>query len=285
MKEHLIRTTRAVKLIGLATLSTILASAASLAQEIIVDNQDANTRQIGFWWPSSGPNPYLGDSLYNQNRDGSFTWFPVLPKAGDYDVYAWWTYHPIRATSVPYRIKHDGGTFLAYVNQRDPALGGQWNMLGTYTFSAGVLPEISLFGKDGNMSADAVRFVLAEQKPWPEANCPCDVYYGRAVDQYVAWGGSLIPHGFEGGAATISCEPTEEHALINFKTLINSGTSDVTSLILYSVIDEPGVHYECGVILDSSLHPTNRVQTRQIKSFSGEWSDACMASVLDYCPE
>lgn len=160
MKVHLIKTTLAVKLIGLVALSTIFASTPGLAQEIIVDNRDANTRQIGFWWPSSGPNPYLGDSLYNQNRDGSFTWFPVLPKAGDYEVYAWWTYHPVRAASVPYRIKHDGGTFLAYVNQRDPDLGGQWNMLGTYTFSAGVVPEISLFGKDGNMSADAVRFVL-----------------------------------------------------------------------------------------------------------------------------
>jgi len=286
MKEHVIRTTHAVKLVGLVALSTMFASTLGWAQEIIVDNRDANTRQIGFWWSSSGPNPYLGNSLYNQNRDGSFTWFPVVPKAGDYDVYAWWTYHEIRSTSVPYRIKHDGGTFLAYVNQRDPALGGQWNMLGTYTFSPGVVPEISLFGKDGNMSADAVRLVRVEEpKAWPEASCPCDEYYSRAIDLYVAWGGSLIPQGLAGGAATISCDRGTRPTLVHYETLVNGSTTDSVSLRLFSVIDVPDIRYECLVILESTLHPTNRIYNRQVTSSSGEWSDACIASVLDFCPE
>jgi len=159
MKVNLFRISYTVKLVGLVWLVAIFVGNTAQAQEIIIDNRDANTRQIGYWWASSGPNPYLRDSLYNQDGDGSFTWFPVLPEAGDYDVYAWWTYHKNRSTSVPYRIKHDGGTFLAFVNQRDPALGGRWNMLGTYSFSAGVVPEISLFAKDGRMNADAVRLV------------------------------------------------------------------------------------------------------------------------------
>ena len=288
MKTNLFRIFYTVKLAGLISLAAIFAGNAAQAQDIIVDNRDAYTRQIGFWWASSGPNPYLGHSLYNQNRDGSFTWFPVLPEAGDYEVFAWWTYHENRSTAVPYRIKHDDGTFLAFVNQRDPALGGQWNALGTYSFSGRVVPEISLFGKDGQVSADAVRFVrVAEQvsEPWPEGNCPCDPYYSRAVDLYVAWGGSLIPQDLPGGAATVTCDRGERPTLVTFKTFVNGSATDSVTLRLFSVVDEPGFAYECLVILDSSLHPRNRIQSRSVHSSTGEWADACAASVLDFCPE
>lgn len=145
-----------------------------------------------------------------------------------------------------------------------------------------------MFANRGQANADAIRMVrtgVPEQETWPVTNCPCDVLYDRGVDQYTAWGGSLIPQGFNGGAATISCEPTDEFAKVTYSTAPDASTDDLTSMILYSVILEPGVKYECGVIVDSTLHPTGRVQTRQADSSSGEWSDACMASVLDYCPE
>ena len=76
-----------------------------------------------------------------------------------YEVYAWWTYHANRSTTVPYRIQHTGGVDEVIVNQKDPALGGQWNLLGTYTFAAGS-GHIEVSSENGQASTDAVRLVL-----------------------------------------------------------------------------------------------------------------------------
>jgi len=286
MKRRRIKTAHSASLVGLIAISAVFVSPLAFAQEIIVDDTSADTSRNGSWYTSVGANPYLGRSLYS-NNGSRFYWRTEVPVAGDYDVYAWWTYHANRSNNVPYFIRRGSPAPIEVnVDQSDPSLGGQWNLLGRFSFDRQV--TISVAAYNGQASADAIRLVGSEgQNPvvWPEANCPCDAYYSRAIDQYVAWGGSLISQSLPGGAATISCEQTDEHALADYRTFVNGGTSDQTSLLLYSVIDEPGVHYECGVILDSSLHPTNRVQTRQVKGFSGKWSDACMASVLDFCPK
>ena len=60
--------------------------------EIIVDNLDLNTVAMGSWKKSSGSDPWDGNSVYGEDG-GAFRWFPELPVAGDYEVYAWWTYH------------------------------------------------------------------------------------------------------------------------------------------------------------------------------------------------
>ena len=80
--------------------------------ETIVDNQDANTEWTGTWSVSSSPNPWAGDSLYN-NGGQSFRWIPDLPQAGTSDVYVWWTYHANRSTNVPFRVGHAGGVATA----------------------------------------------------------------------------------------------------------------------------------------------------------------------------
>ena len=139
------------------------ASAATLtvSAELIVDNLDANTSQIGTWKNSSGANPYMGNSVVSGNG-GLFTWHPGLSVSGDYDVYAWWTYHKNRSTTVPYRIVHNGGTDMVVVNQHDSALGGQWVLLGRYSFTALVNGDVSVSSENGQASADAVRFVLLD---------------------------------------------------------------------------------------------------------------------------
>jgi hypothetical protein len=74
-------------------------------------------------------------------------------------VYAWWTYAGNRGTNVPYQIANDVGTPTVEVNQRDLALAGQWNLLGTYNFTAGINGTVTISGANGQASADAVRFV------------------------------------------------------------------------------------------------------------------------------
>ena len=77
-----------------------------------------------------------------------------------YQVYAWWTQWPSRYTAVPYQIR-DGGTLLDTVNVDQQVNGGQWNLLGTYTFTGG--PSITVLATPGawSTSADAVKFVPA----------------------------------------------------------------------------------------------------------------------------
>lgn len=287
MKISLFKMMCTAKNVVLLALTTIFATSPSLGQEIIVDNRDDNTIQVGSWYGSVGANPYLGSSLYSNSQYGLFTWEADVPEVGDYDIYAWWTYRPGRSDNVPYYIDIGAPAPRVEVraNQRLPSLGGQWILLGRFSLDTSV--AITVSSENGQASADAVRIVRAEEQvfePWPERSCPCDEYYSRAIDLYVAWGGSLIPEGFANGAAIVSCETTE-HALVRFRTPVNGGTADQASLLLFSAVDEPGVRYECGAILDSSLHPRNRIQSRSVTSSTGEWSDACMASVLDFCPE
>ncbi len=142
------------------------------AVETIVDNLDANTSRVGTWPNSSGPNPYDGNSVYS-NSGGTFTWQPNLASSGSYQVYAWWTYHSSRSTTVPYRISHDGGTTAVIANQKDQALGGQWVLLGVYNFTAGVNGEVSVSSENGQASADAVRWVLLDTGP-PDSTPPTD---------------------------------------------------------------------------------------------------------------
>ena len=162
MKIHITRNSFSRKLAGLAALSVMFASTLALAEsvEVIVDNRSENTNQIGTWWTSSGPNPYLGNSIYNKNRDGLFSWYPALPQPGDYDVYAWWTYHENRSPRVPFRVNQNDLIVRIDVDMHNQALAGQWNLLGRFTFSEGTIPEISVSGENGQASADAVRFVL-----------------------------------------------------------------------------------------------------------------------------
>ena len=118
-------------------LAIVLAlPSATLAQtEIIVDNLDSNTTVTGTWTSSGGPSPWAGSSVFSEGAgEKLFRWLPDVPVAGVYNVYAWWTYHINRSTLVPYRIGHAGVVDTVTVNQRDPALGGDWILLGSFTF-------------------------------------------------------------------------------------------------------------------------------------------------------
>ncbi len=141
----------------LVGLSAILTSPSGLAQEIIVDNLSADTSQNGSWYTSVGANPYLGHSLYS-NNGSRFYWNAEVPVPGDYDVYAWWTYHPNRSGNVPYFIRRGSpAPIRVNVDQSDPDLGGQWNLLGRFSFDQRVTVSVAAY--NGQASADAIRIV------------------------------------------------------------------------------------------------------------------------------
>lgn len=140
-----------------ATLNITILNAGGVPVEVIVDNLDPTTSSVGIWSPSSTLGFYGTNSVYNTTLADTFTFAAALVPGTTYDVYAWWTEASNRYTAVPYEIR-DGVTLLgtATVNQR--LNGGQWNLLGTYTFS-GTAGSITVVNAGGVTIADAVRLV------------------------------------------------------------------------------------------------------------------------------
>ncbi|MGQ9591091.1 MAG: golvesin C-terminal-like domain-containing protein [Planctomycetota bacterium] len=142
-----------------------LAIEAPASSLIVVDNGRPGTSSTGTWLVSGGALYYGTPSVYA--KDGpTYTYAASLPAAGLYRVFAWWTVVSSRSDSVPYEIQHAAGTSTVTVDQR--VLGGQWNLLGTYTFGATARVTIRAVGT-ASTCADAVAFELAGPPNSPPA--------------------------------------------------------------------------------------------------------------------
>jgi lysophospholipase L1-like esterase len=126
----------------------------------VIDNGDPGTSSTGIWDVSSGTNPYDTNSLYSSDG-ATYTWTFTPSQTGDYEVSMWWTYRPTRSSNVPVDIQNAGGTDRVYINQLQN--GGQWNVLGTYPFTAGVSYNVTVTAQgSATTCADAVRFVFLQ---------------------------------------------------------------------------------------------------------------------------
>ena len=126
--------------------------------EIIIDNRDSATSSTGSWNISGGAQPWGADSFWA--RDGAtFSWHFNPPLTGDYEVSMYWTGWASRSTAVPVNIEYSGSGAGVIVNQQENA--AQWNSLGTYSFLAGEIYNITITAPAGPSStcADAVRLV------------------------------------------------------------------------------------------------------------------------------
>lgn len=156
----------AVMVNNLTSTSTISTST------IIIDNSDpANTFQ-GTWVPSTYYPGYYGSNyLYSANQAGLwYEWHAtaLVPNA-TYQVYARWTTGPTsnRPTDVSYQITgtSQGTVIVSNINQNQN--GGEWNLLGTWTFTssnASIRVISSALGTDGTC-ADAIQFVPIDTLP------------------------------------------------------------------------------------------------------------------------
>ncbi len=127
---------------------------------VIVDNASATVS--GDWLPGTyRPNYYGADYLHDKNSgkgSKSVTFTPSLTEDGRYEVYLWWPRASIWATNVPVDVVHNGGTSTVGVNESTN--GGQWNLVGTYNFTAGTgSATIRTDGTTSHVAADAVRFL------------------------------------------------------------------------------------------------------------------------------
>jgi hypothetical protein len=119
----------------------------------------------GKWQASSSGLDYAGTTRWAARGKGecTATWRPDLPRAGRYAVHVWRGGDPSHdhATNAPFTVRHRGGEATVRVNQREGA--GQWHLLGTYEFAKGRSGCVTLSNAaDGNVAADAVKFVPAQ---------------------------------------------------------------------------------------------------------------------------
>lgn len=132
-------------------------------QTIIIDNQDVgNVTIIGSWVPSVAVSGYYASNYLtddNLDKGAKFVHFTPNLAGGTYEVYALWTSHVNRATNVPFTINHALGSNIVSVNQQ--AGGGNWQLLGTFTFNPGMSGSVVIgtYATTGFVVADAVRFV------------------------------------------------------------------------------------------------------------------------------
>lgn len=140
---------------------TISVNFTAIGGDIIVDNGGSGTSQSGSWGSSVHYPGYYGSNyLYAPNVSGHWYEWATALSGGTYEVYAWWTAVSGRPADVIYDITHSGGT--ANITADQTANGGQWNLLGTYTFGSTGLVRLnsSPNGPEG-ACADAIKFVAA----------------------------------------------------------------------------------------------------------------------------
>ncbi|MDA8166010.1 MAG: fibronectin type III domain-containing protein [Desulfobacteraceae bacterium] len=132
-------------------------STGSTGTGTILDNGGTGTSASGTWLVSGGAHPYGTNSLYSNQAGATYTF--QVPASGAAAVSLWWTIYSNRSTAVPVKI-FNGTTLLKtlYVNQQTN--GGQWNPLGTYTFTGTARVVVGTTGNTSTTScADAVRLV------------------------------------------------------------------------------------------------------------------------------
>ena len=130
---------------------------------VTVDNASSNFSASTNWYTSTSTAGYYGTN-YHVRATAAVSdmaqYTVALPSAGSYKVYAWWTAGTNRPAAAPYQIIHSSGSVTVNVNQQ--ANGGQWNLLGTYSFASGSTVRVkqSCWTTVGYyVIADAVKFV------------------------------------------------------------------------------------------------------------------------------
>lgn len=114
----------------------------------------------GEWPHSVSVADYYGASYQVHGPgDGSetFSWHLKIGEEAPYEVFAWWTAAPDRASNAPYTVHHAQGTETIRVDQR--AGGGSWVSLGVFPFAPGLYRVDLSDDADGFIIADAVRTV------------------------------------------------------------------------------------------------------------------------------
>jgi len=225
----------------LATLLTVSSFPPARAQSITIDNSDAGFSVLSQDWltGTSAPGHYGADYRFRNttgaspaNTAGQVEWRPTLPAAGTYQVSIYYPQGTNRATNAPFTVHHAEGDTTFLINQQQN--GGQWNTLGTFTFSAGTSGSVSL-SSDAAASvviADAVQFTAigttvqltmsASPPAWgttsPPVGGPYPYTYNTVVSiSAAAWPGYTFHH-WDVSAGAAPADPAAASTTITLDT-------------------------------------------------------------------
>ncbi|HNT36674.1 MAG TPA: hypothetical protein PKH07_16930, partial [bacterium] len=136
--------------------------------DVVVDNSDGGFSILSGSWSlgTSSTDKYGVDYRYNTCGTGAdvVQWSAPLV-TGTYSVYAWWPQGTNRAADAPYTIYYAGGSQTIDVNQQ--VNGGNWNLLGTYSFTAG---DWNVRLSDDGI--DTAKVVMADAIKWVRQSDP-----------------------------------------------------------------------------------------------------------------
>lgn len=125
-----------------------------LDTSLIIDNGADGTSFVGSWQPSEGLNFYNTGSLFAKGHGSSYTFEVAIN--GTPKVSLWWTTMESRCPETIVEV-YDGELLVGTVLVDQKVNGGQWNLLGTYTFTGLAKVVINSQGSC-SVCADAVRF-------------------------------------------------------------------------------------------------------------------------------
>jgi hypothetical protein len=132
--------------------------------ELEVDGISIAVELEGDWGTSDKAEEKYGDQYFfvRPGDKGRARYTPRLPKAGLYEVFAWWNSRGTRFDAVPYVVNHAGGSETVAVDQNKQ--GGRWVSLGRYRFDPdGASVELKADRFPHYVVAEAVRFVHAAE--------------------------------------------------------------------------------------------------------------------------
>lgn len=156
------------RFILLAALQALLLTAATFAEQIIVDNVTSSPHSFttyGSWPTSTDATGYYGSNY--TSAEGSSTsaarWRPYITTSGIYKIYMKWTSASSRPDRAPIEINYDGGTKTDATRRANQKVnGGSWVYIGSYYLASGTGNSVRIKASDaGRICADAVLFELS----------------------------------------------------------------------------------------------------------------------------
>jgi lysophospholipase L1-like esterase len=184
------------------------------AADTIIDNGATGSTATGTWFLSSGRDPYGSTSLYSKEANASYVF--EAPVSGIQDLYMWWTVYSDRGTSIPVEI-YDAGVLIDTVLIDQQINGGQWNFIGTYSFSG--TARVVIVNPDGEFStcADAVRLVPLAQAGAPVVTItfPASYHLQVSPDLIVRANARNLENGW-GVRFLLDAGTTEERSIVDY---------------------------------------------------------------------
>ncbi|HBG28290.1 MAG: hypothetical protein A2Y10_03400 [Planctomycetes bacterium GWF2_41_51] len=207
--------------------------------EIIIDNGTSNTSSTGTWQISGATGAYGTNSVWSHSG-ATYTWTFTPSTSGTYTLSMWWTELSSRSSSVPVSIQHNGGTANTVINQTQN--GGKWNIINSYTFTAGTPYNVTITAPAGSppsTCADAVKFTLTAIMNTPpvatiDSITPNPAQPGQAVE-FRGYGIDT-----DGTIAAYNWESTIDGHLSDANSFSTSALSEGVHTIIFEVQDDDG---------------------------------------------